>query len=124
MRFCDKCRNVCFLRIGTAAGQEPDTLSHYCRNCGVEFAFEGGDGCVLDTYTKSESTRYQQSINPYTHLDPTLPRTRLVPCPNPECESHHGVEPEVVYLRYDQAALAYVYLCSHCQTAWRTDDNP
>ena len=29
---------------------------------------------------------------------------------------------EVIYIRYDDTNMKYVYLCAHCDTTWRTDN--
>jgi hypothetical protein len=29
---------------------------------------------------------------------------------------------EVIYIRYDDINMKYVYLCVHCDTTWRTDN--
>lgn len=89
-------------------------------------------------------------VNKYTKLDPTLPRISTILCPNSECpcnRSHNatqyanrasiigGEEPEeagtpeeadavpreVIYLRYDDIRLKYIYLCAVCNTIWNTE---
>ena len=44
-----------------------------------------------------------------------------------EEEEVHTAEPktnnrEVIYIRYDDTNMKYVYLCAHCDTTWRTDN--
>ena len=44
-----------------------------------------------------------------------------------EAEKVHSAEPktnnrEVIYIRYDDTNMKYVYLCAHCDTTWRTDN--
>ena len=29
---------------------------------------------------------------------------------------------EVIYIRYDDINMKYVYLCVHCDTTWKTDN--
>lgn len=101
--------------------EEGETLTHYCRQCGLTFPFEENEGCVLDTNTKSNASEYQTAIGPYTHLDPTLPRTQEIPCPT--CSVDAAENPEVVFVRYDNQALSYVYLCTKCKTAWKVEDS-
>ena len=60
-------------------------------------------------------------INEYTKLDPTLPRRNNIPCPNNECDSHKkGKNSEVIYLRYDDTNMKYIYLCCKCDNSWTT----
>jgi hypothetical protein len=66
-------------------------------------------------------------INPYTKLDPTLPRIWNVRCPNAQCETNHGEkskEPaEIIYMKYDTENLKFLYLCVMCDSVWKTDDS-
>ena len=53
--------------------------------------------------------------NEYTKLDPTLPRIYNVRCPNGKCATNaeNASKPaEVIYMRYDDANLKYIYICS------------
>ena len=122
MRFCDKCNNMCYLKsVKEDEDGAVERMLHYCRKCGESYPLEGETACILDTYVREEDTLYEHAINPYVHLDPTLPRTRNVPCPNRQCPSHSSEQPEVLYIRYNDAALSYVYMCALCKTAWKSD---
>ena len=37
-------------------------------------------------------------------------------------EGELGNNREVIYIRYDDTNMKYVYLCVHCDTTWRTDN--
>ena len=65
-------------------------------------------------------------MNKYTKLDPSLPRMHNMDCPNPNCNSNkegNKSKPEIVYLRYDDNNLKYLYICTVCDTTWKTNDN-
>ena len=72
-------------------------------------------------------------INKYTKLDPTLPRIYNIPCPNVQCTTHSAnvsslesaanTKSEVIYMRYDDTNLKYIYICTTCDTVWKTDDS-
>ena len=81
---------------------------------------------------------YKNVINEYTHLDPTLPRVKFnMDCPNPECDSNKKADSEskdpndnqtkkckeIIYLRYDDKNMKFIYLCAHCDTTWLSSDN-
>ena len=44
-------------------------------------------------YLRTDITRntktYEHMVNEYTKLDPTLPRTTTIKCPNQECKSNN-----------------------------------
>ena len=55
-------------------------------------------------------------------------------CPNADCisnkkkaESKDGedvsTDPEIIYLRYDDKNMKFIYLCAHCDTTWLSSDN-
>ena len=63
--------------------------------------------------------------NEYTKLDPTLPRTNTIRCPNSNCETNktENAEREIIYIRYDDTNMKYVYMCSTCDSMWKTDES-
>jgi hypothetical protein len=57
-------------------------------------------------------------------------------CPNENCDKQgdhkqgdhihkeaKSQEPSVIYLRYDEDNMKYLYICENCNTTWKTDDN-
>jgi DNA-directed RNA polymerase subunit M/transcription elongation factor TFIIS len=108
---------------------EDDTnkLIYYCRNCGEKDESITEEGiCVLNTQLKKGEQKFNHIINKYTKLDPTLPRIYNVKCPKAECKSNGDSatgQCEVIYIRYDDDNLKYLYLCTECDNIWKTDDN-
>ena len=130
MHFCPKCGNMYYL---TLFEEDKSKLIYYCRNCGNE------DKTLVDNLnnlfvSKTEintQMNYKDVINKYTKLDPTLPRITNIDCPNESCASRHMVEQkdgtevsekekEIIYIRYDDANMKFVYLCGVCNTVWNT----
>ena len=35
--------------------------------------------------------------------------------------NEEGNTPEVIFIRYNEVDMKYVYLCSKCDTVWKTD---
>jgi len=102
-----------------------NALSYYCRNCKFVDHEIGEDGvCVLNTQLKKGEQRFNHIINRYTKLDPTLPRIYNMRCPNIACKTNvDEVEaPEIIYMRYDDEHMKYLYICVECDTIWKTDD--
>ena len=123
MKFCNQCSNMLYISI-----DENDTnkLIYYCRNCGEKDESITDEGvCVLNTQLKKGEQKFNHIINKYTKLDPTLPRIYNIKCPNGACKSNVDDKghPEVIYIRYDDNNLKYLYLCSECDNIWKTDDN-
>uniref|UniRef100_A0A6C0F6N1 DNA-directed RNA polymerase II subunit RPB9-like zinc ribbon domain-containing protein n=1 Tax=viral metagenome TaxID=1070528 RepID=A0A6C0F6N1_9ZZZZ len=127
MHFCDKCGNMLYLKI-TKEGEE--TLINYCRKCGnieKNIINESNDTiCVSKTHIKKTQQTYKNIINEYTKLDPTLPRIKNINCPNNDCKSNATVgetkdENEIIYLRYDNENMRYIYLCTSCNHSWKNN---
>lgn len=137
MHFCSVCGNMYYISI-TAENE----LQYYCRNCGhVDDTIASENICVSKVNVKHTTTpqTFSQVVNKYTKLDPTLPRINTIRCPNDECPSNRkfagasggggGAEDgdkkekksEVIYLRYDDTNLKYVYLCATCDKVWNTE---
>lgn len=135
MKFCKVCQNMYYIKLNE---NNPNTIVYYCRNCGDEDETVTNDNIVVSkTNYKNNSKKFDSIINEYTHLDPTLPRTKLIKCPNDDCISNnkiikkeneesydedHENNNEIIYLRYDDVNIKYVYLCSNCHFVW-TNEN-
>ena len=123
MHFCNKCGNMYYLKVGGETDtEEGNKLIYYCRNCGnQDNTFN--NICVSTTAIRRDKQKYTTIVNEYTKRDPTLPRTNTIRCPNQDCESNkNNKEREVLYIRYDDTNLKYIYMCALCNTTWKTDE--
>jgi len=123
MHFCNNCGNMLYLKITT---EGEDSLIHFCRKCGnIEENINKSTEaiCVSKTHIKKTQQTYKNIINEYTKLDNTLPRIRNIKCPNDECNSKEETkEPnEIIYLRYDNENMKYIYLCTSCNYSWKNN---
>lgn len=126
MKFCNNCDNMLYIRL---LKEDSNKLIYYCRNCGnTDEELNKDNLCVSNTDIASKDKAYLQDINEFTKLDPTLPRTQNIKCPNQSCPSNHKSDDptitnknEVIYLRYDDVNLNYVYICTQCDTVWKTN---
>ena len=126
MHFCDKCDNMYYISISS---ENENKMSYYCRNCGNEDDNISKESiCVSRTQLKKTKQTYNHIINKYTKLDPTLPRINTIRCPNSECSSNvessdndndKDNKREVIYMRYDDVNMHYIYLCSTCDMVWK-----
>lgn len=124
MHFCSKCENMYYIRIPDDDGNK---LIYYCRNCGNEDNIITKENiCVSNVKLRRSEQNYSHIINKYTKLDPTLPRTNSIKCPNHECSSNRtgdgSSNREVIYIRYDDINMKFIYICSNCDTMWKTDE--
>ena len=122
MHFCSNCSNMYYIRINS---DDPNSLVYYCRQCGNEDKIIAVDNvCVSKTQIKKSEQSFNYIINKYTKLDPTLPRINNILCPNPDCNTNTKDEPrEIIYIRYDDVNMKYIYVCSTCDTVWNTNNN-
>ena len=85
--------------------------------------------CVSQTQLKASVSSYEHIINKYTKLDPTLPHINNIKCPNSACTSNEETKsddtkkPDILYLRYDDTNMKFVYLCTECNTVWKSADD-
>jgi DNA-directed RNA polymerase subunit M/transcription elongation factor TFIIS len=104
--------------------ENSNSLIYYCRHCGNEDKILTVDNVTVSkTQLKKSEQQFTNIINKYTKLDPTLPRINNILCPNTDCDTNTNNEnKEILYIRYDEVNMKYVYLCSTCDTVWKTDD--
>jgi hypothetical protein len=148
MLYCSVCQNMYYLKVNTTTAPEEgavpqDELVNYCRNCGHEETHRSFENvCVLNTQISRNEAQFSHLVNEFTKYDPTLPRLNFLQCPNEACISNKpslapqqqqqaatsaiatataAVNSEVVFIRYDDVNLKYVYVCVHCDTLWKND---
>ena len=123
MKFCNQCNNMYYIGISETDGNK---MIYYCRNCGNKDETMAQEGvCVLNTQLKKKGQNFNHIINQYTKKDPTLPRIYNLKCPNTQCDTHDEtkkIASEVIYLRYDDDNMKYLYVCAVCDTTWKTDN--
>ena len=122
MHFCSNCENMYYIRIDA---NNSNKLIYYCRKCGTEDElFDIDNVTIVKTEIKKSEDSFSHIINKYTKLDPTLPRTDKVLCPNKDCETNTEKDSkrEIIYIRYNDTEMKYVYMCSTCDTVWKTNE--
>ena len=122
MKFCTECQNMYYISIDET---NPNNLNYYCRFCGHKDEHITEDSVVvLKTQFKKSEQKFNHMVNKYTKYDPTLPRKSNMKCPNEKCsESSAETNPDIIYLRYDDENMKYLYICTACDFTWKTDDN-
>ena len=117
MDFCNYCDNLLHL---TEINNE---LKHVCSTCKRTSELpENFNPCVMQqNYGGDEKVFYDCFINKYTKYDPTLPRVSSIRCPNKNCASNKEkdkVQNEIIYVRYNEGDMRYIYLCCNCEQSW------
>ena len=119
MHFCEKCSNMYYISLKE---NDNNKLIYYCRNCGnTDDKLLKDNLCILKSEVYDTKTQFKNIINKYTKFDPTLPRINTIKCPNSECISNKDKSTsEIIYLRYNDIDMKYVYLCCNCDYYWTT----
>ncbi len=120
MHFCKNCENMYYIRLQ----DDSDELNFYCRNCGYVDEILNQESMCLTSFDKTSSqSGISNSINAFTKYDPTLPHLHNILCINKECISNKensDVKSDVIYIRYNDNDMKYLYLCVHCDKAWKS----
>ena len=126
MKFCNECQNMYYISIDEA---NINNLTYYCRFCGNKDDQVAKEGVVvLKTQYKQSEQKFNHMVNKYTKYDPTLPRKTSMKCPNELCNDQSAAAAaasagsDIIYLRYDDENMKYLYICSNCNFTWKTDD--
>ena len=124
MHFCSECHNMYYMKI---SDNNANSLIYYCRNCGHEDnTLTAENVCVSNTQIKRSEQKYTHIINEFTKYDHTLPRINTIKCPNTTCISNkdgNETKREVIYIRYDDLGMKYIYVCALCDKMWKTNDS-
>ena len=122
MDFCANCNNMYYIKLES---QDCDKIVYYCRNCGTtDDKLVTVNKCILKENINVSEDKFNIHINKYTKLDITLPRINYIKCPNETCitngADYDPKKKEIIFIRYDDIMMKYLYLCSHCDYIWKT----
>ena len=123
MKFCNNCDNMFYISL---QDDECNKIIYYCKNCGnSDNNLLETNKCILKEHISKNESKFEYCVNDYTKLDITLPRINYIKCPNEKCKSNEATFDsnlrEILYIRYDDVNMKYLYLCSHCDFKWNTD---
>lgn len=124
MRFCDNCENMYYIQIRS---EDSDELMYYCRKCGDTSEMTVDETLsITSSELNKDKSNFDDIINKYTKYDPTLPKVNYIKCPNTECSSYKddssdSVKNDILYIRYDENKMKYIYMCTVCDMAWKSD---
>lgn len=102
-------------------------LVHYCKNCLytleedlVSANTQRKSYLVSETNLRENHIQSRDSaqLNQNILHDPTLPHVKNVHCPNGSCTKPPEEESEVIFSKYDDQNLRFVYYCKHCEHTW------
>lgn len=126
MRFCNICNNMFY--AGSEPGEtpgEPPRLVFSCKHCSnKEYASQDSlrsPVVVCDREAVSAAARYMPYMTPDIQHDVSLPRVDNIKCPNTDCCRPAGAREDVIYAKYDNLHMLFVYRCMHCGHFWRNE---
>ena len=112
MLFCESCQNMLYIKL---SDKNSNTIINYCKHCGLESTAQNIN--IIEDVEKKENP---DIINEFTKFDPTLPRVKNIPCPNAECSTNtENTSREIIYIKYNETNLSFMYLCPTCNTSWK-----
>jgi DNA-directed RNA polymerase subunit M/transcription elongation factor TFIIS len=135
MEFCEKCDNMLYVKVksieeadtdgedstgevpnpgGILSNLKTNQLIYYCKNCSNEIDKSSVNKCIYHINYDIDVIKKEHCINKYTLSDPTLPKAHGIKCPNGNCP---GKKPNIVYIKYDDKGMKYIYICVNCFNA-------
>lgn len=115
MKFCKQCDNMLYFKMK----EEENKLYYYCRKCGDEEVIEKTELIKDVTYEKKQNKIV--NVNKNIKYDPTIPHIKNMNCPNESCLSNKSdgdVKKDIIYYRYNEDDIKYIYMCVNCDTMW------
>jgi DNA-directed RNA polymerase subunit M/transcription elongation factor TFIIS len=82
MKFCPACDNMLYITMD----DDGKAVRYECKHSACAYTVKGeGAEIIAETSRANDSAKYSQYMTAHIAHDPTLPRTRAVKCPNPDC---------------------------------------
>jgi len=116
MDFCEFCNNMYYIKQ-----QEDNSLIYFCKNCGsTKNIDEGNDKSKKISHTEHDKStaKYSQYLNPNIIYDKTIPHVNNIICCNEKCTKKESEDNDVMYIKFDEVNIRYLYHCVHCKHFW------
>lgn len=115
MEFCDYCNNMYYIKEN-----DDNSIEYYCKNCGSkrEIKTDTNSKLILENNYEEDNQKYFQFLNPFIIHDHTIPHVNNVQCKNKECTKPTNTDNDVMYIKYDEKSIKFVYYCVHCKYFW------
>ena len=116
MEFCEICDNMLYVK-----SNEEKKLVKFCKHCDFEKVETVNTAInISKTFYSGDDLLYNQHVNKYLRYDPTLRRIKdpLINCPNENCNAPDDKN-QVIYIKYDNKNMKYLYVCEHCGETWK-----
>lgn len=113
VKFCGCCNNIFSHKVN----EETSKLIYVCLFCGNSENVV--DHCIVINELNTKIQDYP--LNHNMIYDYTLPRTKKIPCPNPNCGHNQEPksQPEIIIFQYNPNMLKTAYMCTSCKTYWK-----
>ncbi len=119
MDFCTKCNNMLYIKI-ELDDNENQQIKNYCKNCNFSKNLPNDESIpIIENSYENKNINYELYINPYIKYDATLPRVNNIKCVNKECTKEKDKMNEVIYIKYDNENMKYLYYCIYCEHFWK-----
>ena len=120
MEFCNYCNNMLYINL-----DDDKNMIKFCKNCGNKIVHkkEAGSKVIIEDNQIDDDTKYAQYNTPNIKFDRTLPRVNNIKCENEHCSTNKKENPtnrEVIYIKYDDKNMRYLYHCVTCEHTWRS----
>lgn len=116
MKFCNVCNNMLYLELV----EDNKAFKYYCKNC--KYQSEPVKNCQTivseNNAFDAAAGGYKSYMTPFLIHDVTLPRVNNIDCPH--CDEKPN---KVIYVKYDNANMRYLYNCCHCNHFWLIDQD-
>lgn len=107
MKFCNSCDNMYYITV------EEDKLIYYCRYCNHKEVGTSEATRVIDNKLSNNVEIHKMYMNKDIIHDPTLPRVN-----NIDCKYKCPKGSEIIYVKYDNTNMKYIYFCTVCEKFW------
>lgn len=119
MEFCNYCQNMYYIK--EVEENDSKSIMYYCKNCGSTKSITDGDTkskLIMSHSYEDMNEKYIQFLNPNIQHDHTIPHVSNVTCQSESCTKQKEDKNDVMYIKYDELKIKYVYCCAYCKFFW------
>jgi DNA-directed RNA polymerase subunit M/transcription elongation factor TFIIS len=118
MQFCDFCNNMLYIKVDE---DNHLNVSMYCKNCkyNQELSKENTQKLYIQNMYNRDNYSYDQYLNKNIEYDRTIPHINNIECIYEDCTKKKTEDNDIMYIKYDEINMKYLYYCVHCKQFWK-----
>ena len=124
MDFCINCDNMLYIRQDLTVENET-SVQYFCKYCDYNRPISSNNESILLSSTSYSMNEQNNDLylNSNIEFDKSIPHTSHITCVMSNCSKNADEPNDVMFMKYDNTNMLYLYYCTYCKSFWKQNKN-